>query len=67
MALANKESRQSTIKFIEQGKEWQGKNGGQKMQEYKLEMANGDMPVFNIPSNTTFPYQSRDTIVYLLT
>ena len=67
MALANKESRQSTIKFIEQGKEWQGKNGGQKMQEYKLEMANGDMPVFNIPSNSTFPYQSRDTIVYLLT
>ena len=26
MALANKESRQSTIKFIEQGKEWQGKS-----------------------------------------
>ena len=35
MALAIKDPRQSTIKFIEQGKEWQGKNGGQKMQEYK--------------------------------
>ena len=44
MSLAENQTRQSTIDWIEQGKTWSGKDGTE-MQEYKVSLKNGDIEV----------------------
>lgn len=65
MSLAQNQTRQSTIDWIEEGKTWSGKDGTQ-MKEYKVSLKNGDIPVFNYPSNKTYPFTKGDTVSYIL-
>lgn len=65
MSLAENKTRQSTIDWIEEGKTWSGKDGTE-MREYKVSLKNGDIPVFNYPSNKPYPFAKGDTVSYLL-
>lgn len=65
MSLAENQTRQSTIDWIEEGKTWSGKDGTE-MKEYKVSLKNGDIPVFNYPSNKPYPFAKGDTVSYLL-
>jgi hypothetical protein len=65
MSLAENQTRHSTIDWIEQGKTWSGKDGTE-MQEYKVSLKNGDIPVFNYPSNKPYPFAKGDVVSYLL-
>lgn len=65
MSLAENQTRQSTIEWIEEGKTWSGKDGTE-MKEYKVSLKNGDIPVFNYPSNKPYPFAKGDTVSYLL-
>jgi len=65
MSLAQNQNRQSTIDWIEEGKTWSGKDGTE-MKEYKVSLKNGDIPVFNYPSNKQYPFAKGDTVSYLL-
>jgi hypothetical protein len=65
MSLAENQTRQSTIDWIEEGKTWSGKDGTE-MREYKVSLKNGDIPVFNYPSNKPYPFAKGDTVSYLL-
>ena len=61
----------STIKSIQQGKDWEGDDKVIRT-EYKVELANGQVPIFNIKTsdnnpNRTFPYKSGDIICYDMT
>ena len=61
----------STIKSIQQGKDWEGDDKVIRT-EYKVELANGQVPIFNIKTsdnnpNRTFPYKSGDVICYDMT
>jgi hypothetical protein len=65
MSLAQNQNRQSTIDWIEEGKTWSGKDGTE-MKEYKVSLKNGDIPVFNYPSNKPYPFAKGDNVTYLL-
>ena len=69
--ITDKVEYKSTIKAIDQGKDWEG---GDKIvrTEYTVHMANGHAPVFNIKSSKAnpqraFPYSTGNEVVYLLT
>jgi hypothetical protein len=69
--ITDKVEYKSTIKAIDQGKDWEG---GDKIvrTEYTVHMANGHAPVFNIKSTKAnlqraFPYSTGNEVVYLLT
>ena len=65
MSLAQNQNRQSTIDWIEEGKTWSGKDGTE-MKEYKVSLKNGDITVFNYPSNKPYPFAKGDNVTYLL-
>lgn len=65
MSLAENQTRQSTIDWIEEGKTWSGKDGTE-MREYKVSLKNGDIPVFNYPSSKPYPFAKGDEVSYLL-
>ncbi len=61
----------STIKAITQGKDWEGGNKVIRT-EYRVELANGQVPVFNIAAskdnkNREFPFKTGDVLAYTLT
>lgn len=69
--ITDKVEYKSTIKAIDQGKDWEGADKIVRT-EYTVHMANGHAPVFNIKSSKanpqrTFPYNTGSEVVYLLT
>ncbi len=65
MSLAQNENRKATIDWIEEGKTWPGKDGTE-MKEHKVSFKNGDIPVFNYPSNKPYPFKKGDIVTYVL-
>jgi len=65
MSLAENLAKTSTIDWIDEGKTWSGKDNTE-MREYKVSLKNGDIPVFNYPSNKEYPFGKGDTVSYLL-
>lgn len=69
--ITDKVPYESKILSITQGKNWEGTDKVTRT-EYKVEFANGHLPVFNIkqtPDNqdSEFPFKTGDTVAYKLT
>lgn len=69
--ITDKAPYESKILSVTQGKNWEGSDKVTRT-EYKVEFANGHLPVFNIkqtPQNEhrNFPFKTGDTVAYKLT
>ena len=69
--ITDKAPYESKILSITQGKNWEGDDKVTRT-EYKVEFANGHLPIFNIKEtpqnkNREFPFKTGDTVAYKLT
>jgi hypothetical protein len=69
--ITDKAPYESKILSITQGKSWEGTDKVTRT-EYKVEFANGHLPIFNIKEtpqnkNREFPFKTGDTVAYKLT